>query len=138
MSRSSLTLELPAEIYERVRRAAKGMKQPVEQALVNIVKAATPSLEKVPEEYRAELEAMEDLGDDKLWNVAQTRIPLPKQRRLESLLSKNQRGELTGRERQTLISLRAEADRLTLRRSYALLLLKYRGHGIGNLVHCRQ
>lgn len=81
MSQSSFTLELPPEIYERVRRAAKGMKQLFEQALVNIVKAATPSLEKVPEEYRAELEAMEELGDDELWNLAQTPIPLPKQER---------------------------------------------------------
>jgi hypothetical protein len=138
MSRSSLTLELPAEIYERVRRAAKGMKQPVEQALVNIVKAATPSLERVPEEYRPELEAMEDLGDDALWKLAQARIALSKQRQLENLLAKNQCGKLTGREQQTLASLRTEADRLTLRRSYALLLLKYRGHGIGNPMHGRQ
>jgi hypothetical protein len=42
---SVLVLELPDDIYERVRRAAKGMKQPVEKALVNIVRAATPSLE---------------------------------------------------------------------------------------------
>jgi hypothetical protein len=35
---------------------------------------------------------------------------------------------LSNRERQTLIGLRSEADRLTLRRAYACLLLKYRGH----------
>ena len=56
MSHPVLTLELPEDVYERVRRAAKGMNQPVEKALVNIVRAATPSLEKVPAEYRAELE----------------------------------------------------------------------------------
>src|SRR5439155_21136373 len=70
MSQPVLTLELPADVYERVRRAAKGMKQPVERALVTIVKAATPSLEKVPPEYRAELEAMEDLADEALWQAA--------------------------------------------------------------------
>jgi hypothetical protein len=113
------------------------MRQPVEQALVNIVKAATPTLEKVPEEYRAELEAMEELGDMALWNVGQTRIPLSRQRRLENLLAKNQWGKLTGREQQSLERIRAEADRLTLRRSYALLLLKYRGHDIGNPMHGR-
>ena len=67
MSHPVLTLELPDDVYERVRRAAKGMNQPVEKALVDIVRAATPSLEKVPAEYRAELEAMEDLGDEELW-----------------------------------------------------------------------
>jgi len=39
--------------YEHVRRAAKAMNQPMEKAPANIVRAATPSLEKVPEEYRS-------------------------------------------------------------------------------------
>jgi len=63
MNHPVLTSESPEDIYEHVRRAAKGMNQPVEKALVSIVRAATPSLEKVPAEYRAELEALEDLGD---------------------------------------------------------------------------
>jgi hypothetical protein len=109
------------------------MKQPVETALVNIVKAATPSLEKVRLEYRAELEAMEDLSDEELWKVAATAMGPAQHRRLAKLLDKNQRGQLTDRERQALLELRARADRLMLRRSYAYLLLKYRGHRIPNL-----
>jgi hypothetical protein len=133
MSHPVLTLELPEDIYERVRRAARGMKQPVEKALVRIVRAATPSLEKVPPEYRAALEALEDLGDDELWKVSERRLGPAKQRRLANLLDKNQRGKLTDRERQALTRLRTDADRLMLERSYALLLLKYRGHRIPNL-----
>ena len=72
MSHPVLTLELPEDVYERVRRAAKGMNQPVEKALVDIVRAATPSLEKVPPEYRAELESLEDLGDDELWRISRS------------------------------------------------------------------
>ena len=54
MSHPVLTLELPEDVYERVRLAAKGMNQPVEKGRVaDIVQAATPSLEKVPAEYRA-------------------------------------------------------------------------------------
>src|SRR6516165_7199245 len=117
MSQAVLTLELPEDIYERVRRAAKGMKQPVEKALVNIVRAATPSLEKVPLEYRAELEALEDLGDDELESISASRLAPARQRRLATLLEKNQRGELTDRERPALIGLRADADRLMLRRA---------------------
>jgi len=133
MSQSVLTLELPEELYERVRRAAKGMKQPVEQALVQIVRAATPSLDKVPLVYRAQLEALEDRADDDLWKVAQHRLTPAKQRRLAKLLDKNQRGTLADRERQALTTLRTEADRLTLQRAYAYLLLKYRGHHLPNL-----
>jgi hypothetical protein len=133
MGRPVLTVELPEDIYERIRRAAKGMNQPVEKALVNIVRAATPSLEQVPAEYRVELEAMEDLGDEELSRIARRRPAPAQQRRLERLLGKNERGELTDRERRALAELRAEGDRLMLRRSYAALLLKYRGHRVPNI-----
>jgi hypothetical protein len=138
MSRPLLTLELPDDIYERVRRAAKGMKQPVEKALVDIVRAATPSLEKVPPEHRPALEALEDLSDEELWKVSKKRLTAAKQRRLADLLDKNQRGELTDRERQALTKLRTAADRVMLERSYALLLLKYRGHRIPNRADLNQ
>src|SRR5207248_2494357 len=101
--------------------------QPMETALVNIVKAATPTLEKVPVEYRAELEAMEDLEDDELWEVAHSALPTAQQRQLANLLDRNQQRALTEREQRTLVELRTAADRLMLRRSYAYLLLKYRG-----------
>jgi hypothetical protein len=130
VSHPALTLELPEDIYERVRRAAKGMNQPMEKALVNIVRAATPSLEKVPAEYRTELEAMEDLGDEDLWRILRGRPAAAKQRRLEGLLDKRQRGSLNERETQALSELRLDGDRLLLRRAYAALLLKYRGHRI--------
>jgi len=132
MSRPVLTLELPDDIYERVRRAAKGMNQPVEEALVNIVRAATPSLERVPAEYRAELEGLEDLGDEELWKIVRSRPAPARQRRLERLLVKNERGELTDRERRALDELRSDGDRRMLQRSYAALLLKYRGHRVPN------
>jgi hypothetical protein len=138
MSQPLLTLELPEDVYEHVRRAAKGMKQPLATALVNIVKAATPSLDMVPPEYRAELAAMEDIADAELWNAAQSSPDPAQERRLLKLLDKNQRGALTEKERQTLIGLRAAGDRVMLRRSYAYLLLKYRGHRIPNLTDPRQ
>ena len=40
---------------------------------------------------------------------------------------------LTDRERTALGGLRSDADRLMLQRSYAALLLKYRGHRLPNL-----
>jgi hypothetical protein len=138
MHQPLLTLQLPADIYERVRRAAKGMKQPVDKALVRIVTAARPSLEKVPVAYRAELEALEDLGDDELWKTAESRLAPAKERRLTNLLDKNQRGALTDEEGLALSGLRADADRVMLRRSYAYLLLKYRGHRIPSFRDLKQ
>jgi plasmid stability protein len=123
-------LELPEDIYERLRRAAKAMNRPMEKALVDIVRAATPSLEKVPVEYHAELDAMEDSGDAALLRIANGSLGPAKHRRMERLLEKNQRGALSDRERQVLSELRAEGDRLMLKRSYAILLLKYRGRSL--------
>src|SRR6185503_17387116 len=108
---------------------AEGMKRPVERVLASIVKGATPSLEKVPVEYRAELESLETLGDDKLWKVAESARSAERQRRTARLLLKPH-GALTAPERETRARLRNEADRLTLHKSYAYLLLKYRGHRI--------
>jgi hypothetical protein len=133
VSHPVVNLELPEDIYEHVRRAAKGMNQPLEKALVSIVRAATPSLEKVPAEYRAELETMEDLGDEELWRILRSRLASAKQRRLEALLDKSQRATLTDSENESLIALRKDGDRLVLRRSYAALLLKYRGHRLPSL-----
>ena len=92
----------------------------------------------MPLAYRAELEKLEDLGDDELWKAAESRLPPAKVRRLTSLLDKNQRSKLTASERQALIGLRADADRLMLQRSYAYLLLKYRGHRIPKLADLKQ
>ena len=138
MSAAVLTLELPQDIYKHVRRAARGMKQPLERALVKIVEAATPSLEKVPPEYRAELEALEDLSDKQLLKIARSRPSAVEQRRLTRLLDKNQHSALTDREQQTLAGIRASADRQMLRRSYAYLLLKFRGHRIPDLLDERK
>jgi hypothetical protein len=138
MSQQVITVRIPETIYERVKRTAQGMRQPVEQTLVSIVQAAMPSLEKVPPEYHPELEAMETLSDEDLWHVAESQVSAPRQRQLNRLLQKNQAGTLTKRERQVLTELRTELDRLMLRRSYAYLLLKCRGHRIPTLTELRQ
>ena len=137
MSRQAITVELPDEVYEQVKRAAQGMKRPLARALASIVKAATPSLEKVPTQYRSELESMETLGDEELWKIAESRMPAEHQRRLARLLAKSQSDGLTERQQQTLARLRNEADRLTLRKAYAYLLLKYRGQRIPSLPEMR-
>jgi hypothetical protein len=138
MARQAITLELPESVYERVKRTARGMQQPVEQALVRIVTAAMPSLEHVPSAYHGELEAMEALSDAELRRAVESQIPVAQQRQLTQLQRKHQRDTLTERERQTLARLRMELGRVTLRRSYAYLLLKCHGHRIPTLTELKQ
>ena len=116
-----------------MQRAAEGMRRPVERVLASIVKGATPSLEKVPAQYRSDLESMETLADGELRKIAESQVSGEHQRKFERLLENSKSGELSEREQQTLTRMRNEADRLTLRKAYAYLLLKYRGHRIPSL-----
>ena len=73
---------------------------------------------------------MEALSDEKLWEIAESSAPETNESTMARLLRKNQGPGLTEREEQRLAQLRIKVDRLTLRKSYAYLLLKYRGHRI--------
>jgi hypothetical protein len=133
MSIHPVVVELPTDIYERVERTAKGLKQPVQQALMKIVEAGLPSLAKVPPEYQPELEAMEAMSDEELWETARSEMATGKQDRLDYLLQKNQAEVLSEVEQKELNRLHAETNRLTLQKSYAYVLLKWRGHQVPKL-----
>jgi hypothetical protein len=133
MSIHPVVVELPEDIYERVERTAKGLKQPVQQALMKIVEAGLPSLAKVPPEYQPELEALEAMSDEELWEIARSEMAAAQQDRLEHLLQKNQAEDLSETEQQDLDRLHAEANRLMLQKSYAHVLLKWRGHQMPKL-----
>jgi hypothetical protein len=133
MSVHPVVLELPEEIYERVDRTAKGLKQPVQQALLKIVEAGLPSLAKVPPEYLPELEALEAMSDEELWEIARSEMAAAQQDRLDHLLQKNRTEDLSEVEQQELDQLHTEANRLMLQKSYAHVLLKWRGHQVPKL-----
>ena len=133
MSVHPVVLELPEETYERVDRTAKGLKQPVQQALLKIVEAGLPSLAKVPPEYLPELEALEAMSDEELWEIARSEMLAAQQDRLDHLLQKNQTEDLSEVEQQELDQLHTEANRLMLQKSYAHVLLKWRGHQMPKL-----
>jgi hypothetical protein len=84
----------------------------------------------LPSPLREELRALEDLGDEALWEVAQSRLPPTRQRVYNRLLRKNSQGTITAREKETLHALGEEARRLTLKKAHAYMLLKWRGHHI--------
>ena len=90
MSIHPVVVELPEDIYERVERTAKGLNQPVQQALIKIVEAGLPSLVKVPPEYQPELEALEAMSDEEPWEIVRSEMAAAQQDRLDHLLQKNQ------------------------------------------------
>ena len=133
METHSVNLQLPQEIHERVKRLAKGIGKPIKETLLKVVETGLPAFNKVPSEYQLDLAKLEILSDAALWEVAESEMPETQQRKLSCLLRKNQAETLAPRENQELDRLRTEANRLMLRKSYAYVLLKWRGYEIPTL-----
>jgi len=127
----TVTLRLPDDIYRRLKQTAQVTNTPMEEVVVQSVKAGMPpSVSDLPSEVREEFLAIERLSDEQLWQMADSTLPAGRQRRYSYLLRKNQAGTVTEREREQLIHLGAEARKLTLQKTYAYALLKWRGHHI--------
>lgn len=131
----TVTVSLPEKIYHRLQYAAQIAGKPLhEVAARSITESLPPLLDSMPMRYREELSAMEKLGEKVLWEIARSRVDEPSQRRYRRLLKKNSNNaELSAKERQALTELRSIADRVMLRKAYALLLLKLRGHRLPRL-----
>ena len=125
------TVRLPEDIYHRLEQSAQVANKPVEEVILQSVKAGMPpSVNHLPSQYREECLALQRLSDKRLRQVAESTLPEGRQRRYAHLLRKNQAGDLTRQEREQLNRLGIEARRLTLRKAYAYALLKWRGERI--------
>lgn len=127
----TLTLQLPDEVYSRLELSARATRRPVEDLVVQTLKAGLPpSVDDLPQAEQASYLEMEQLADNELLKVAGAKLSSAKQRRLSALLRKNQAGSLTDQERGQLDQLSAEARRITQRKAHAFGLLRWRGRPI--------
>jgi hypothetical protein len=116
---------------QRYRRGAAAAHKLLDAFLVERLRDAAPPLaDDLPSPLREELSVLEDLSDEALWQVTETRLPPARQRVYSRLLRKNSQGTITAREKETLHALGEEARRLTLKKAHAYMLLKWRGHHI--------
>jgi hypothetical protein len=92
-----------------------------------------PTLADLPPERREIVADLQELSDDALWVVAKEAVPAHQWRRHQRLLQKAAAGRLTTPEQAELTRVREATDRYVIRRSYALALLKWRGHTILNV-----
>ena len=134
MTSQVITLHLPDHLYRRLTEAADASRQPLDHVVLQSIRIGLPpSLDRVPERFRADLQALDRVSDEMLWRIARSDLDDDKATLYETLLEKNQRGELGREDQARLDTLREEADLLMLRRSYAYALLKWRGHRIPTL-----
>jgi len=120
---TTITLDLPQEIYQRAQRTAKTTQRSVEQIV-------TEWIQPPPEENRGDSQQivaeMEKLTIYELIQIVQARLPTPEAARLQTLLAAQQQRTLTQSERQEAERLVAQEDLYTLRKAKALFLLKQR------------
>lgn len=131
MSLQTINIQLPDEIYRRLRQMATATHQPLEEVIVQTIRGnLPPALDDLQPEMRELVADLEQLGDEKVWAVAREASSPERWRRHQRLLQKVQDGTLSEAEHVELDELRSSVDREVLRRSYALALLKWRGYTI--------
>jgi hypothetical protein len=134
MTEKAITLHLPERLYEQLAEAAEAAQQTLDTVVLQSIRTGLPpSLDRLPERFRADLRALSRLSDGMLWQIARSEMNADRVAAYEALLERNQRGELDDVDKVRLSTLREEADPLMPRRSFAYALLKWRGQRIPTL-----
>lgn len=129
MAVQSIQLELPEEIYQRLQDVAMLTQQPLEEVIFQTIRGNLPPiLADLAPEGRALVADLPEMDDAALWHIAREPLPASHWRRHQRLLHEGSQRTLTPEEQAKLVELRNETDHFVTRRSYALALLKWRGH----------
>lgn len=128
----AITINLPDNVYQRVRRTAQVLQRPVEEFLLDAVTTALPLLDDLPPELVDDMAALAVLNDTALWRVARDMLSPSAQERLDLLLDEKSQGTLTSEGQRELDRLLNEYERLVLARAQAALLLRQRGYDVSD------
>src|SRR5258708_35376907 len=127
MTQQSVVLQLPEELYERVRQVAEDSKRPVENVLLESLAVLIADL---PDDATLSPQVIETLSDEQLWAIVHRLLVWPQEVRLRELTALGKQGGLTSEEHAEMERLVDQIDRYVLMRSQALLVLKNRGHNV--------
>lgn len=138
MESQSVKIELPRQVYRRLEKLAAATNQSFDSVLLQTIRGNMPPLlEDAPLTLRAEFGSLLRLKDDALWAVARAPQNQTQWRRHQRLLKKNAEHALTPREQSELEQLRVESDQAVLRKSFALAILKWRGHSLPTITNVK-
>ncbi len=136
---TTITLEVPNELAQKLQRIKPNTLIEILNKILDLLTLKQPEPElspisdRLPVEAYTNLLALEQLDDQALWQTAQAIVPLAQQRQIKQLLEKNCQTQLTGAEQLKLEKLQLLADQVMLRKGYAYVLLKRRGHTLPTL-----
>jgi hypothetical protein len=129
----SVHLQVPPSVYRLAKKTAEATSRPVEQVLVDVLSAASPGSEDLPQELQTELDAFAQLSDNELLSIARRTFPADQRRIYDRLLKKNSAGTVTSAEREQLKELRQASEHLMLQKAHTYAILKWRGHVLPSL-----
>jgi paraquat-inducible protein B len=130
---ATVTLQIPDLIYQRLVNTANATGRSLEEVMLHALKVGSPpDWDNVPDEFKADLAALDRLEDEALWRLATARKTSEEMARYDELLDRNQNVGLTQAEQLELMELRSQADRFMLCKAQAAALLHWRGHHVPN------
>ncbi len=98
MAQQMVMLNMPDELYRRLRRRAEQAHRSVEDEVLELVATAIPVDDEVPADLLEALAPLPSLSDAALWRVARSLLPVEVSAELETLHLKRQRETLTAAE----------------------------------------
>ncbi|MDY6939551.1 MAG: hypothetical protein SWY16_18110 [Cyanobacteriota bacterium] len=131
MTVETVTLQIPEPLYQRFLNTARATGEPLEAVMMRVLQVGSPpAWDDIPEEFQAEIAALDKLNDDRLWEVSRSRKTPADLERYNRLLERNQDGTIAEAERWELLQLRREADLFILRKAQAAALLRWRDQAV--------
>ena len=128
---TTITLQIPDALYQRLVNTAQATERSLEAVMLHALQIGSPpNWSDVPEEFQADLAALDKLEDETLWPIAQSQKNAEEMERHYWLLAQNQERSLTDAEQIELNQLKTIADRFMLRKAHAAALLKWRGYAV--------
>ena len=120
---TTITINLPDALAERVGGVARAVRRPVEEVLTAMLDRVAPSLDDVPEDMRAELVEMTWWEDARLMEAADATMPEEEQARMVELSADEPSSPAAQKE---LEALRTAYGQITLRKERATAMLSIR------------
>ncbi len=133
MSKATITLEIPENIYQRLVDTAKATQRPLEEIILQVFQVGSPPLlDDIPQEFKVELTDLDQLDDETLWKIATGKKTKLEMEAYALLINKSKDHNLTEIEQLKLNQLRHEFDIFMLRKAHSAALLRWRGYQIPN------
>lgn len=134
MATDTVVIHLPESLHHRLERLAELTQRPVENLIVQTLSSSLPPLpDDLHPATRDALVALEPLSDEELGHLARATFPEEDYAQLSALREKRRTAPLTAAEQTALDQLTQASDLLTLKKAYAAVLLKWRGHRLPTL-----